>query len=50
MENLQRLDANRCHEPVEILLNSPSTFAKPTADKSGTFSPLGEKDGMRGFG
>jgi hypothetical protein len=30
---------------MEIPLNRPSTFAKPTANKSGT---LGEKDGMRG--
>jgi hypothetical protein len=36
-----KLAENRCHEPREIHLNRPSTFAEPTADKSGTFSPTG---------
>jgi hypothetical protein len=39
--NLQGLDANRCHEPLEIPLIRPSAFAKPAANKSGTFSPTG---------
>ena len=30
-----------------VPLTRPSAFAKPSADKSGTLSPKGERDGHR---
>jgi len=39
-ERLQNPDVNRSQEPVAIPLNRPP----------GTFSPTGEKAGMRGYG